>query len=117
MLRSFDKVGQPLPRALPAPCFQLMPHKGKPCQLLLGRATQTLRQRWRLTAGDVFCVGHTHVSVQALTQRVAAPHGARLVLVHDRGRRYRRKALPPVSLPQEADLATAATSAYLIGLE
>ena len=93
VLRSFDKVGQPLPRALPAPCFQLMPHKGKPCQLLLGRATQTLRQRWRLTAGDVFCVGHTHVSVQALTQRVAAPHGARLVLVHDRGRRYRRKAL------------------------
>ena len=72
-----------------AGAFRVMPHKGKPCQLMLGREGQQLRAPLRLQAGDVFCVGQTHARVAALT----AVQGGRLVLCQDKGKRYRRKAL------------------------
>ena len=83
----------------PQLCVQ--PHKGKPCAMLLGRATQQLWTPWRLSVGDIFTIGHSHVRVVHCTRMVGgaaadweaadgAPPAA-YTLVEDTGRRYRRK--------------------------
>jgi len=84
----------------------LTPHKGKPCSLLLGRSGQQVRPRWRLSAGDIFIIGHSQFRVVELTQLTArlstklirkcslrqSSKNAKLVNVVDTGRRYTRKA-------------------------
>ena len=99
----------------------LQPWKGKPCRLLLGRHDYTLNHPWRMRLGDVFCVGHSTIRLAQATCPASliapemAPCGAEpgdggaaaagggiaaaassiappLVLMQDRGRRYRRKA-------------------------
>ena len=89
--------------------FWVQPHKGKPCALLLGRSSQQLRPRWKLCAGDVISIGHTHLRVAQLTNLASrlstkliskldnaafdrVRQGHYYVTVVDKGRRYRRKA-------------------------
>jgi len=73
--------------------LMLKPYKGKPCQLLLGKQDRRLRESRLLEPGDIFCIGHSHIRVAILT--VPAPtatEAARLEVMQDKGKRYRRKA-------------------------
>ena len=60
-------------KLLPAHALWIQPHKGKPVQILLGRATHRLHAPWLLQPGDRFCIGRTHLRVLSATRRRGAP--------------------------------------------
>ena len=81
--------------ALSALSLVVRPHRGKMAKLLLGCHGRSVRERWRLRLGDIFCIGLSQVRVASMTVRAATRRGgepeAVWRLVHDDGLRYRRR--------------------------